>query len=243
MQNQKLTKVLVIVGVVIVVLLIFSSSMFITLQPGEKGVVFKRFSGGLDKENVQSQGFHVIAPWNKMIVYNVRQQQTIEKLDVLSSNGLDIKIDVSLWYYPVHNKIGYLHDEVGTDYLSVLVIPGVRASTRNIIGRYTPEEIYSTKRDEIAGEILKETKKKLADRHIFVKDVLIRSISLPPKIKSAIEKKLKQEQESLEYKFKLEVAKKEAERKKVEAEGIKQAQLIITKSLTDKLLKWQGIEA
>lgn len=243
MQNQKLVRGLIIVGVVIVAILIFSSTIFITLQPGEKGVLYKRFAGGVFKDKVYNQGFHILAPWNRMIVYNIRQQQVAETMDVLSSNGLNINIDVTLWFIPQPLKIGYLENEFGMRYIEEVVTPGVRSATRKVIGRYTPEEIYSTKRDAIAEEIGVETAKLLAHRYIEVKDILIRGVKLPTKIKEAIEKKLKMEQESFEYEYKIVVAEQEAKRKKIEAEGIKEAQLIITRSLTDKLLTWQGIEA
>ncbi len=243
MQNPKLVRIVVIVIAAIVVLLIFSNSIFYTIDPGEKAVVFKRFGGGLEKDDIKAQGFHVIAPWNKMIIYDVRQQEASETMDVLSSNGLNISLDMTLWYNPSPAKIGYLHDFIGKEYVNRIVIPGIRSATRNVIGRYTPEEIYSTKRDKIEIEIQEETRKKLEPIFVNVNDVLIRSVKLPTKIQAAIETKLEQEQSSLEYEFKLQVAKKEADRKKIEAEGIKKYQMIVTESLTDRLLTWQGIEA
>ena len=94
MENQGLPKtmVLAIIGLIFVVL--FGSSMFVTIEPGENGVLFKKFGGGLEKEVVYGQGFHVIAPWNTMHVYDVRLKDTFEKMEVLSKNGLSIKIDL-----------------------------------------------------------------------------------------------------------------------------------------------------
>jgi regulator of protease activity HflC (stomatin/prohibitin superfamily) len=123
------------------------------------------------------------------------------------------------------------------------VIPALRASTRSVIGRYTPEEIYSTNRDVIQDEIFTETISILEGKHVQINKVLIRSIVLPPTIKQAIESKLKQEQESLEYEFKLEKAQKEAQRQRIDAEGKAVANRILSESLTDKILREKGIEA
>ena len=113
MENQSLPKAIVfgIIGLIFIVL--FGSSMFKTIDPGEKGVIFKKFGGGLDKETIFGQGFHVIAPWNTLHVYDVKIHETFEKMEVLSKNGLSIKIDLSFRYMPVQEKIGHLHDEIG----------------------------------------------------------------------------------------------------------------------------------
>ena len=243
MQNQRLVRIGLIGFGVLVVLLLFGNSMFYTIQPGENAVVFKRFMGGLDKDNLRGQGFHVIMPWNKMIIYDVKQKELTEEMDVLSSNGLNIAIDVTLWYHPIEEKIGFLHERIGMDYKTQIVLPSIRSATRKVIGRYTPEEIYSTKRDEIAGEILEDVEKELSSKFVYVNNVLIRSVKLPANIKQAIETKLQQEQKSLEYEFKLQVAEKEAKRKVTEAEGEAKANQIINSSLTENLLRMRGIEA
>ena len=92
MENPKLPKIFVIAIFSLVFIVMFGSSMFVTIEPGEKGVIFKRFAGGLDKENVKDQGFHIIAPWNDMHVYNVKIQETFEKMEVLSKNGLLLRL-------------------------------------------------------------------------------------------------------------------------------------------------------
>ncbi|MDG1349072.1 MAG: SPFH domain-containing protein, partial [Flavobacteriales bacterium] len=121
MENQGLPKAMVmgIVGLIFVVM--FGSSMFVTVESGEKGVLFKKFGGGLEKEVVYGQGFHIIAPWNDMFVYDVKIHETFEKMEVLSKNGLSIKIDLSFRYMPQQDKIGFLHDEIGRDYLERIV--------------------------------------------------------------------------------------------------------------------------
>merc|ERR1712086_373803 len=135
----------------------FGSSMFVTINPGQKGVLFKTLGDGLDKDYVYGQGLHVIAPWNDMIVYDVKETETFEKMQVLSSNGLPIKIDLSIIHHPVHDRIGYLHDNIGEDYLMKIIQPAVRSVTREVIGNYKPEELYNSKRKEIEDQIFSKT--------------------------------------------------------------------------------------
>jgi regulator of protease activity HflC (stomatin/prohibitin superfamily) len=234
---------LLVGGIIFIIILFISSSTFVTLQPGEKGIIFRKFTSGLDKTNIYGAGFHVLAPWNKMIVYDCKEQQSEETMDVLDKNGLSLKVDVSVRYNPVHSKIGYLHEQFGDRYQTSLLIPETRSSVRKVMGRYSAEEIYSTKRKEVEEAIISETGDILNKNNIDMRALLIRSIVLPEQIKQAIENKLKQEQEALAYQFKLEKEKSEAERKRIEAEGISVANNIVNKSLTDNLIKLRGIEA
>ena len=234
---------LIIGGVVVVFFLLFGSKMTVTIDSGEAGVLFRTFSGGVDTEQTYGEGFHLMAPWNKMYIYEVRQQAASEKMSVLSSNGLEITLDVTLWFEPKYSQLGLLHQEKGTEYSLRVVKPAIGAATKSVIGRYTPEEIYSTKRDIIQTEIEEETSKILIEQYVQLNEVLVKDVTLPPTIKNAIETKLKQEQESLEYKFKIEKATKEAERQRIDAEGKAAANKILSESLTDKILKEKGIEA
>jgi len=248
-QNQQevnMKKVLPIALIVggILLLIIFGNQMTVTMKPGERGVIFKTFMGGIDETKLpMGEGFHFIAPWNKAIVYNIRQKEVSEVMKVLSSNGLEIEIDLTVLYYPEENSIGKIHKEIGPNYETIMVVPTIRSATRSVIGRYTPEELYSSKRNQIQNEVYKEIETSLNIEFIRLNKVLIRSIILPQSIKSAIEGKLKQEQLSLEYEFKLKKEEQEAERKKIAAQGEAMANKIINSSLTDELLKMRGIEA
>tara|TARA_R110001592_G_scaffold53528_9_gene164124 strand:- start:923 stop:1762 length:840 start_codon:yes stop_codon:yes gene_type:complete len=239
-KNGLRVVITVILGFIFLIMMWKSS---VTIKSGEGGVLFKTFSNGIDLENVYGEGFHIIAPWNKMITYEVRQQEAMEKMAVLSSNGLEISVEVSTWYQPLYAKLPQLHQEKGQDYLNRVVRPSIRSATRSVIGRYTPEEIYSSKRDVIQSEIFDETKKILDKQFIQMNEVLVRDITLPATIKTAIESKLKQEQESLEYEFKLQKAQKEAEKVMIEAKGKAEANRILNASLTTNILKEKGIEA
>jgi regulator of protease activity HflC (stomatin/prohibitin superfamily) len=178
-----------------------------------------------------------------MYLYETRQQEVAEEMNVLSSNGLEIRVDFSAWYQPNWDKLGFLHSQIGTDYMRRVVIPSLRSAARSVVGRYTPEQIYSTKRDAIQIEIFDETKKLLDEKYVQLNQVLIRSITLPPTIKTAIESKLKQEQEALEYEFKLEKAEQEAERQRIDAEGKARANKILSESITESILREKGINA
>lgn len=242
-MKKQVTPLLIIAGILLLLLVIFGSRMFVTIQPGERGVIFRKFTTGLDLENIYDPGFKIIAPWNNMHVYNVKEQQTEETMDILDKNGLSIKMDVSIRFNPVYEKIGYLHQTFGQGFISQLVIPEVRSSVRQVAGRYTAEEIYSTKRKEVEQDIISETAKVLRENFIDMRTLLIRSIILPDQIKEAIELKLREEQNALAYEFILKTAAAEAERQRIAAEGEATANRIVNSSLTPNLLKMRGIEA
>ena len=224
--------------------LIFISKSTVTIEAGEAGVLWKRFGGGVVTDQPPlGEGFHIVAPWNNVIVYEVRQQELTEKMKVLSSNGLDIQLEATAWYQPVTNELGKLHQTKGQNYLDRVLKPAMRSATRSVVGRYTPEQIYSSKRDAIQEEIFDETKKIVDKQFIQLNDVLVRDVTLPNAIKDAIERKLDQEQQSLEYEFRLITAQKEAEKQRIEAQGKADANKILSASLTDKILQDKGIEA
>ena len=241
LQLPKTLMPLILLGIVLVV---FLSKSTVTIDAGEAGVLWKRFNGGVvTNEAAMGEGFHLVAPWNTVIVYEVRQQELFEKMKVLSSNGLDIILETTAWYQPMTSDLGRLHQEKGENYLDRIIKPALRSAARSVVGRYTPEQLYASKRDIIQSEIYDETKKILEKQYIQLNDVLVRDVTLPPTIKSAIERKLKEEQESLEYEFKLVTAAKEAEKVIIEAQGKADANRILSASLTDKILQDKGIEA
>ncbi len=242
MNNRRLP--FIILGIIaFIVVMALSSSLFYTISATERAVVFYPFGKGLDKDNIAGPGTHMKAPWNDVYTYKVNEMSSEENMDVLDRNGLSIHIDITVRYYPIPDKIGYIHEQFTTDYETVLVIPEVRSTVRQVMGRFTAEEIYSTKRAEVETAIKSETETILNKNNVHATAVLIRSIMLPEQIKVAIESKLQQEQEALAYQFRLDKEKSEAERKRIAAEGESRANNIINNSLTDKLLKMRGIEA
>ncbi|MCP3659406.1 MAG: prohibitin family protein [Bacteroidetes bacterium] len=242
MENKKILPLAIVVGM-IALSISFLPTMFITIKSGCAGVLYQKFKGGTLTKRQFEEGFHIIAPWNKMYIYDVRTREGSKTMDVLSNSGLSIKLNISFRYAPKKDELGILHKKLGKNYVEKIVVPEISSSARKVIGKYTPEQLYSSKRDLIQEEIFSEAKNNILKNHINLDTVLIRSITLPETIKIAIEKKLKQEQESKEYEFKLIKESKEAERKRIEAKGIKDFQDIVSKGISDKLLKWKGIEA
>ena len=167
MNQGKLMTTAIIAVMVLIFVIALSNSLFITIGPGEKGILFKRFGGGLDKENIYGQGFHVVAPWNSMIVYDVRIHEGLEKMSVLSKNGLTINVELSYRFQPMSAKVGHLHDDIGPDYLERIIKPEIRSATREVIGKYLPEELYSTKREAIQEEIFQRTSVNSAAKNNF----------------------------------------------------------------------------
>jgi len=254
-MKKSLTTVLVLAAIVLVVIILIANSTFKIIEPGQRGLIFRKFTTGLDKENIYAAGLEVIAPWNQMIIYDVREQ-TIEfesstqfgTLDVLDKNGLSIHADVTVRFHPIYGKIGDLYEEFGKNdeidlYIARLIIPEVRSSVRKVMGRYSAEEIYSTKRKEVEDSIIHETAKTLEYNNVQMTALLIRSIILPDQLKKSIEEKQKREQDALAMKCVNDKELLEAERKRIAAEGEARANQIINSSLTDELLKMRGIEA
>lgn len=232
----------IIIGAIVLIIVLAKSA--ITIDSGEAGVLYRTFGGGVVTDAPPlGEGFHLVAPWNKVYVYEVRRQELFEKMKVLSSNGLDIQLDASAWYQPKYEELGKLHQEIGENYLERILLPTIRSAARSVVGRYTPEQLYSSKRDAIQNEIFEETKKIVSKQFIVLDEVLVRDVTLPNTIKDAIERKLKQEQESLEYEFRLVTAQKEAEKVRIEAQGKADANQILSASLTDKILQDKGIDA
>jgi regulator of protease activity HflC (stomatin/prohibitin superfamily) len=232
----------ILFGVVVFIILIAKST--VTINSGEAGVLYKTFAGGVvTDEPPLGEGFHIVAPWNSVFVYEVRQQSLDEKMQVLSSNGLEINLDATVWFQPTFSDLGKLHQERGEAYVQRVLQPAIRSAARSVVGRYIPEQLYASKREAIQREIFEETQILLANQYVQINEVLVRDVSLPVSIKDAIERKLGQEQESLEYVFRLEKAEQEAERQRIDAEGKARANQILSASLNNQILKEKGIQA
>lgn len=235
-------KIIVYGGIFFAIILLVIMSVK-SIPAGHAGVLYKPFGEGTVKDKTYSEGIQFIAPWNDIIVYEVREMIIKEKMNVLSSNGLKIEAEMAVNYKPDYENLGFLHAEIGPSYENRIVINNLRTTARTVFGKYTPEEIYSSKKELLQDEILKLIQDDSKKKYVSIESISIRSIELPAKLKDAIERKLKQEQEAEEYEFKLVKAQKEAERQRIEAEGKAAANKIISASLTDKILKEKGIEA
>lgn len=243
MNNRRLLPLIVVGVIALFVLMGLSSSIFYSVNATQRAVVFYKFGAGLQKEDVITPGFHMKAPWNDVFIYDVQETAEGENMDVLDKNGLSIHVDVTVRFKPIADKIGYIYEKFNMAYVDVLVKPEVRSTVRQVMGRFTAEEIYSTKRAEVEAMIKDEAEAILHENNVTMVALLIRSITLPDQIRVAIENKLQQQQEALAYQFRLDKERSEAERKRIAAEGESRANNIINNSLTNNLLKMRGIEA
>ncbi len=224
------------------VLFLLLSGCIVSINPGKAGV-FWNISHGTDTSTVYREGVQIIAPWNEMYIYDLRTQEARIQLHVLSINGLPIGMDSSVIYKVEADHLPTLQETVGPDYYHTLIAPYVRSEARKIVGRYTPSQIYSNQRELIEREILGALKNKLGPYPIVVTGFLIRNVRLPQVIRVAIERKLTEEQNYQRMEYVLDVARKEAEKRRIEAEGINGFQKIVQKNLTHEYLVWKGIQA
>ena len=213
------------------------------IPSGHRGVFYYKFGSGTEYGNIYQEGFVWHLPWNNMFVYKTQLQENKENLTVLSSDGATIKLEVSVMYRPTAEKLDSLQVTIGPNYYSVSVAPSIRGIARSVAGRFKPEEIYSTKREEVATAIVSDLKGAMADKYIAVENVIIRDVQIPPKISEAINFKLTADQEAQRMRFTIEKEKLEAERKRIEAQGVADFQKIVSEGLTTSYLKWKGIEA
>ena len=223
------------------VLLLLLSGCFRTVDSGRAAVLWT-LTGGTQPD-VFGEGIHLIAPWNRFTRYDVRTQDHQEALHILTNNGLSVALEASIRFHPIREQIAALHAEIGPEFYDVIVAPVVRSEARKVGGRYSPEEIYSTKRESVEREILEETRAAVVGKHIELEAILIRDVDLPDNIKGAISEKLEEEQKALKMQFTLNRERQEAERKRIEAQGVADFQKIVSAGISPELLKWKGIEA
>jgi regulator of protease activity HflC (stomatin/prohibitin superfamily) len=224
------------------IVVFFFDSAVVSIRPGELGVLWRRLGNGTVIDTVYREGMHVILPFNKMYIYNVRKQQFSDTIDVLTIDGLTVRVKYTARYYLEKDTLPLLHQRVGPDYVNVVVRPDVRSVIRTMFGKYKPEQIYTSQK-AIQVRISEQSKINLSARFVSLDDVPIELITLPPRISEAIEAKMVQQQREGEYVYRLAIAQKEAERLRIESGGIKLYNDTINKSLTPSVLKWRGIQA
>jgi regulator of protease activity HflC (stomatin/prohibitin superfamily) len=217
--------------------------VFMSLRPGEAGVLWERFFGGTNLSYTFREGFHFVMPWNRLYVYNVRLQQTPHKIVALCKNGLPVELEVSIRHRPLDGRLALLHTVVGPDYVDVVVKPEIEAHVRAVVSQFEPTELYASE-GYILNLIVQGAAGEIAQRYIALDDLLIKRIVLPTKIAEAIEAKLIEEQRVFEYEFRLAQARKEAERKATEAGGIlKFQETVAAGGSFQDFLRYAGIQA
>lgn len=180
------TIVLSTVGFVILVLLLAS---WRSVAPGEEGFIYRPYTGGVDTENIRSEGMYIIAPWNELISYNIRQQSATYVGKFLDNNGMTITITMTVNFRVQRSKSPLLHLEYGLRYFDVLIDPKVKGTIKDVIGRYSYKEVYSEKREQLAAEIENILSKDLSDKYIIVDFITIEDVDLPASVKLEIENK------------------------------------------------------
>lgn len=237
---------------VVLGMILLAPSIFINVPAGHAGVLWLRFFGGTVTDRTFGEGVHAIFPWDEMYIYDARLQNNVRTYDTISSNGLTMQVEVAVRYRVNKDSLGLLHALVGPDYPEILVYPEIGSHVRELISRYTPEQLYSDARGFIQAELLERMVRQLGSslvnqsfrgKLVTVEDVLIRSVKLPDKVTEAIERKAEQYQAMLEYDFRIAREEKERERKKIEAEGIRTFQDIVARTITPEYLRLRGIEA
>ncbi len=242
--EEYLPNIIITCFVLLFILILFWNRIFITVQAGEGGVLYKRFSGGTVVDELYGEGLHLIYPWNIMAIYNLRVQNELHDLDVLTKEGLKITIKMAIRFHPDRNMVGVLHKFVGQDYFKIVVLPEIEATVRSYVVDDDLTNVYATLATKSTfQEAVNEAIGRVARKFVTVDEVMITDIVLPDQVDMAIQEKLTQQQLALAYDFRIIREEKEAERKRVEAEGVSRYNTIVNSSLNGNVLLWKGIEA
>ena len=249
---------LMLVTLVAVVLFPYAA---VTVPSGHVGVLWKRFGGGtvLDPRQIREEGLHLIWPWNELFLYDLRLQSVTETYNAISSDGVSLSSTMNIRFRLQRAAAPVIHQALGPNYLQLLVRPGIGSLTREVMAQYTAEQVYSTARQEIQDKIRSLSQDRLSEKMmeregdepyrvslsdtVILYDTLVYGIELPVLVVNAINRKIEQYYISEEYKFRVERERRESERKKIEAEGIREFQQIVSQGISDSYLRWRGIEA
>lgn len=242
--RNRIGTIIIVSLMVLLFVMFFWDMIFVTIYPGHAGVLFRRaFPRGVVTDKVYPEGLTLIWPWNEMVIYDVRIREKKQTVNVLSQNGLTIRVIVSVRYYIDRDKAPILHQRVGPDYEAKIIRPVTISSVREVVGEYLPEQLYTTARHVIQDKMLIEVVDGTGRIPIVYDALIVENIKLPDLINTAIEAKLRHQQKYLEYQYRIQQAEAEITRKKKEAVGIRQYQNIVSESLSPDLLKWKGIMA
>jgi prohibitin 1 len=222
----------------LIVILLFSAVT--RVDSGAVGVLtlFGRVTG-----EVLPEGLHLISPFKTNHEMSIRTQEVKETASVPSSEGLVMNLDTSLIYHLNPDKAAEVYQKLGPRYVEVLIEPNLRAAIREATASHTANALYTGEREMVAKQIFNQLSNLLGQRGFIVESVLLRDIQLPSTLKASIEAKQQAEQEALAMNFRLQKEKQEAERKRIEAAGIRDFQQIVAQGISPQLLEWKGIEA
>lgn len=240
--RKNLPMIIMIVLILLFIVFFFWPRIFIVINSGHAGALYRPLQGGTVTDRVYGEGLHIIPPWDTMHIYNMRVQEIPHEMQVLTQKGLKIHLSLSVRYRPEYDVLGVLHKNVGPDYVQKIVVPEVESTLRTIIGDFDAEEVYTTKR-AILHKVVNQSLEQVTQKYIKIDDVIIRKVDLPTMIQNAIEAKLEQQQIAEAYIFRLQREEQEAERRRIEATGLRDYNDTVRASLTPEVLQWKGIEA
>ena len=227
-----------IVGAVVLLILLWTT---VTLVPtGHVGVLalFGRVTG-----QVLPEGIHMVNPLKSVDKLSIQTQAMKESASVPSNEGLIMSLDTSLLFRLDASKAAQVFQTIGRDYVTRVVEPNLRSAIRSVTSSHSANALYTGAREEVAIRIQDELVRLLSPRGIIVESVLLRDVQLPAMLKGSIEAKQQAEQDALRMSFVLQKEKQEAERKRIEAQGISDFQRIVAQGISAQLLEWKGIEA
>jgi len=223
------------------VLLFFMITSSVTIvKAGHVGVV-DLF--GQVRTNTLKAGIQFVNPLARVVQMSIQTLEIKETMDVPSKEGMSITIEMSVLYHLDPEKAADVYRTVGEDFVGVILEPQFRSITRGVTASYEAKALYTSEREAVAKLISDDLKMMVGPRGIMIESTPMRRLTLPAKITSAIEDKLSADQESQRMTFVLTKEKQEADRKRIEAQGIADFQKIVTEGISDKLLQWKGIEA
>lgn len=227
-----------VAGAVVAILLV--TRCVTVIRAGHVGVVdvFGRVS-----DTTLKAGIQFVNPLARVVQMSIQTQELKETMDVPSKEGMTMGIEVSVLYHLDPEKAADVYRSVGHEFVGVILEPQFRSITRGVTASYEAKALYTSEREALAQMISSDLKKAVEARGIIIESTPMRRLTLPTKITAAIEDKLSADQESQRMTFVLTKEKQEAERKRIEAQGIADFQRIVTDGISDKLLQWKGIEA
>jgi regulator of protease activity HflC (stomatin/prohibitin superfamily) len=214
----------------------------VNIQSGHAGVYYSLLFGGTDTRHIRREGIQFKLPWDTIFDYDIRIQQLTYRYSVISADGLTVQFNTSVRWRPRLEGLGLLQKEIGPDYAQKIVIPETQTALREVVGNTPIDQIYSTNVLILQRAVVRAVED-MSGKYIAVDNILITDVDIPAGLRNAIEAKVTQFQNSLQYDYVLSVAKKEAERKRIEAEGIRDFQSIVTPGISENFLRWKGIEA
>ena len=231
-------KLLLLIGVIFA--LIFLFSCIISIPTGHVGVLtlFGKVTG-----ETLDEGIHVINPLKAVQKLSIQTQSVKESANTPSNEGLILALDTSLLFHLDRNKAAEVYQKVGANYAEKIVEPTLRAAIRASTSAHSANALYTNARELVQQQIQEQLTAELAPRGVVVENILLRDVQLPPMLKSSIEAKQQAEQDALRMNFILQKEKQEAERKRIEAQGIADFQKIVAQGISPQLLEWKGIEA